>query len=117
SPDGTRVLARTEAIKTAIFFLDGSEPLVFEDLDLGWRPAGWAADSASFFAYKTGSIPVPVVRVHAETGAREPWTEIVPRVRSGVHGVNSVRLSLDGERYVYSYVSILGALCYVKGLA
>ncbi|HEX3111965.1 MAG TPA: WD40 repeat domain-containing serine/threonine protein kinase, partial [Candidatus Eisenbacteria bacterium] len=93
SPDGTRVLARTEAIKTAIFFLDGSEPLVFEDLDQGWRTAGWAADSASFFAYKTGSIPTPVVRVHAETGAREPWMEIVPRVRSGVHGVNSVRLS------------------------
>ena len=58
-----------------------------------------------------------IVRVRAETGAREPWMEIVPRVRSGVHGVNSVRLSLDGERYVYSYVSILGALCHVKGLA
>jgi eukaryotic-like serine/threonine-protein kinase len=117
SPDGTRVLARTESINTAIFFLDGSEPRVFEDLDHAWRPAGWAADSASFFAYKTGSIPAPLVRVHAETGAREPWTEIVPRVRSGVDGVNSVRLSLDGERYAYSYVNVLGALCHVKGLA
>ena len=117
SPDGTRVLARVESFCITVFFLDGSEPRVFEDLDQKWRPAGWAADSASFFAFGTGSIPAPIVRIDVETGRREPWTDIVPLVRSGVDGVNAVRLSEDGERYAYSYVSMTSVLCHVSGLA
>jgi hypothetical protein len=116
SPDGTRMLARTESFHAAIFFLDGSEPRVFEALGQGWRPAGWFADSASFFAYGTGSIPAPIQRVDAETGVREAWGEVAPLVRSGVEGVNSLRISQDGERYAYSYMCNSSALCYAKGL-
>jgi serine/threonine protein kinase/Tol biopolymer transport system component len=116
SPDGTRVIARTDSLKTAVFFLDGSEPREFPDLDQTWRPAGWDLDSSSFFVYGTGSIPCPVLRVHADTGAREPWMEVTPRVRSGVDGINAVRLSQNGERYACSYMSTNGMLCHVRGL-
>jgi serine/threonine protein kinase/Tol biopolymer transport system component len=117
SPDGTRALARTDSHRPAVFFLDGSEPREFSDIDESWRPAGWAPDSSSFFIFGTSSIPGPVMRVNVETGARDPWTEITPRMKSGVDGINAVRLSADGERYACSYVSNLGVLCHVRGLA
>ncbi len=116
SPDGTRVLARTDSLRIGSFPIDGSEPFVYQDLDTVWRPAGFTADSRHFFVFSMGRIPSPVLRVDAATGAHEPWMDVVPMIRSGVDGVNSLRLSTDGERYACSYVSNDGTLYHTRGL-
>ena len=116
SPDGTRVLARTDTLKIASFPIDGSDPIVYPDLDAVWRPCGFTADSRHFFAFGTGRVPAPILRVDAATGAHEPWMEFVPMARSGVDGINSVRMAANGERYACSYVSNDGTLYHTRGL-
>jgi len=116
SPDGTQVLSRGEDGALALFPLDGGPSRPFPGLDLMWRPAGWAADSRSFFAYRGGVIPAPVVRVDAAGGAAEPWAEIFTIERSGTSGINSMRFSQDGERYVCSYPRIHSVLFHARGL-
>jgi Tol biopolymer transport system component len=116
SPDGAFVLTRGENGTLTVFPVDGGEPRPFEGLDTGWRAAGWWGDSRSFFIFRAGTIPTPVVRVDVATGAREPWMEIVPLERSGVEGLNAARLTRDGERYVCSYVRVNSALYHASGL-
>ena len=110
------MIARGEDGPLSIFPTDGSAPRRFPKLDSGWRPARWAADSKSFFAFRGSVIPAPVFRVDAATGSMEPWVEISPLVRSGVGGLNSVRITPDGERYVCSYPRTVSALFHARGL-
>ena len=116
SPDGTQVLARGEDGGLTLFPVDGSAPRSFPDLDSMWRSAGWAGDSKSFFVYRGGAVPAPVFRVDAASGTKEPWMEVVPIERSGVSGINSMRLTRDGERYVCSYPRIDSVLFHAQGL-
>jgi len=51
-----------------------------------------------------------------ETGRREPWVTVTPRLRSGVQGVNAVYLTPDGETYAYSYNQSLSTLYIARGL-
>jgi len=41
---------------------------------------------------------------------------IAPVERSGVSGINTARVTLDGERYVCSYPRIDSALFHARGL-
>jgi len=63
-----------------------------------------------------GAVPAKVLRVNASTGETEPWMEIAPTERSGVRGMNSVRFTQDGERYVCSYTRIDSPLFHARGL-
>jgi len=116
SPDGSVLVARGEDGSLALFPLDGSAPRPFAQLDGSYRPAGWAGDSRSFFVSRAAELPAKVSRVDVETGAMEPWTEVTPLSRSGVDGINSIRITLDGERYVYSYPRTHSVLHHARGL-
>ena len=116
APDGSGAIARTENLLHAFFPMDGSEPTIYPELDQVWKPCGWAEDSRHFFAHRSGAIPSTVLKIDARTGAQEVWMEVTPLIRSGVDGINSLRLSRDGERYACSYVSNDGTLCHARGL-
>jgi tRNA A-37 threonylcarbamoyl transferase component Bud32/Tol biopolymer transport system component len=116
SPDGRFVLARQEDGLLALFPTDGTPPRPFPELGSQHRPAGWAGDSRSFLVFLASAVPTPVFRVDAATGSMEPWMEVEPRIRSGVDGVNNMRFTRDGERYVCSYTRTDSVLYHARGL-
>lgn len=115
SPDGRFLLARGEDGLLALVPLDGSPPRPFPQLDASRRPAGWTADSRSFYVFQAGAVPAPVFLVDAATQTMEPWGEIMPMVRSGVDGINALRVMADGERYVVSYPRTDCVLYHARG--
>ena len=116
SPDGRLVLARREDGLLTTFPTNGDPEHAFPDLDSRYRPAGWFGDSKSFFVSGSTSVPAPVFRVDVATGALESWMSIEPRFRGGIEGINSVRFTRDGERYVCSYVRADSVLYHAQGL-
>jgi len=116
SPDGAYVLARGEDACAVLLPVDGGAPRRFPNLDSHWRLSSWTGDSKSFFVVRSGAVPAKVLRVNASTGETEPWMEIMPTERSGVGGLNSVRFTRDGERYVCSYQRFNAPLFHARGL-
>jgi hypothetical protein len=116
SPDGRFALARGADGVLTLFPTDGTPERPFPELGTSYRPAGWAGDSRSFFVFLSSSVPAPVFRVDAATGALEPWMSIEPRFRAGVDGINGARLTRDGERYVCSYTLSDSVLYHAQGL-
>ncbi|HEY6572645.1 MAG TPA: protein kinase, partial [Candidatus Eisenbacteria bacterium] len=117
SPDGRWVLSRTVEGALALFAMEGGDPRVLPGSGPGTGFAGWSEDPAVIFVHDRNHVPTPVLRVNVETGASEPWLEITPLHRSAVTGINSVRLSRNGERYAYSYVHPSSTLYHARGLA
>jgi hypothetical protein len=116
SPDGAYVLTRGEDACAVLLPVDGGAPRRFPNVDSHWRLSSWAGDSKSFFTFRSGAVPAKVLRVDASTGETEPWMEIMPTERSGVSGLNSVRFTQDGERYVCSYQRLNAPLFHARGL-
>jgi hypothetical protein len=116
SPDGTRVLSRGADSLITVFPMDGSEPRSYPSLAMDWKHCGWDRDARHFFAFRSGVLPAPVVRVDVETGAQEPWMDVTPMARSGVDSINSVQFDRDAERYACSYISNESHLYHAQGL-
>ena len=117
SPDGRHVTAGAPAGGFAIFPIDGGEPKQLSTLLPDERPVEWTEDGSAVWVFQRGAIPAPIHRVDVATGRRDLWKEITPRSRSGVVGVNSVRMTPDGENYAMSFVQTLNELYAVRGLA
>ena len=66
--------------------------------------------------FQRAELPAHVMRVDRKTGRREPWREIAPGDRAGVNGISSVRMTADGQSYVYSVVQRLSELHLVERL-
>ncbi|HET9951241.1 MAG TPA: protein kinase, partial [Candidatus Eisenbacteria bacterium] len=115
SDDGARIAVRDSGGIRIIEAKDGSSRHI-----PGLRPsllaAGWTADSRAIFVWSRSVVPVPILRVDVDTGASEPWMDLWPMVRSGVAGLNSLKLTPDGERYACSYVMIDSTLFLARGL-
>ena len=115
SPNGECIAARTPDGIRIVRLADGSNHLI-PGLKPGSLPANWTTDSRGLYTWTRSEVPTPVLRVDVETGASEPWMEILPMVRSGVAGFNSVKLTPDGERYACSYVMVDSTLFLARGL-
>ncbi|HSQ61505.1 MAG TPA: protein kinase [Acidobacteriota bacterium] len=116
SPDGNQVALRDPDGGVRIARLDDGSVRRVPGFGGTARVAGWTEDSRRIYVSFAGEIPCRVLRVEIETGATEPWMEIWPMVRSGVDGLNTVRMSADGERYACSYPMVDSTLFLARGL-
>jgi Tol biopolymer transport system component len=117
SPNGRHAIIRNSDGRLGLIDLTSGTGRGYDDLDSSVRPAGWAADSNSFFIFRNGELPARVHRIDVESGKSERWMEVWPSHRSGVDSINSMRLSADGERYACSYPMIDATLYLAQGLA
>jgi serine/threonine protein kinase/Tol biopolymer transport system component len=116
SPDGRHVIVRDSAQRLLALDLERGAARRLDAVDSDYRVAGWAADSKSILAFNGGGIPARVLRIDIESGDQAPWTEIQPMHRSGVHSINNIRFSADGEQYACSYVVVSSTLYLARGL-
>ena len=116
SPDGRRVAAVRTDGRLAVVPTDGGDPRPIPNLEPGMVPVSWTDDGRRLYAYRLLSHPAKIVRVDPETGASEPWRELLVADAAGVHGLPSVRITSDGKAYAYSYYRALSELFAVDGL-
>jgi len=65
----------------------------------------WSADGRFVYYYDQGGwgAPARVFRVDVAAGKPELWKELAPADPAGVIGIGAVRMSRDGQAFVYGY--------------
>ncbi len=115
-PDGRTIAAVGPDRRGYLYPLAGGEPTPIPGLDPAERISGWRPDGKSIYVQRTGWIPGNVWILDLATGKREPWKELVPADASGVTSIGGIRVTPDGNAYVYSFVRNLADLYVVEGL-
>jgi len=77
---------------------------------------GWSIDSRIFYVGTAGQIPQIIERYDRETGAREPFLELMPSSPAGLINIGPVMIAPDGDAYLYSYRRYLSTLYLGEGL-
>jgi Tol biopolymer transport system component len=116
SPDGTRVAAVGGDERVALFSVPGGEKAPVPGAEAEEVPVQWSADGRSLYVFKFSSLPGSLVRIDLATGARAPWRQLLPSDPSGVLGIARVRMTRDGQSYVYTFSRILSDLQLAEGL-
>jgi len=74
------------------------------------------SDPQSFFVTSGNSLSKKIEIVNIFTGERKPWKEITPPDVAGVVPPLNIRITPDGNSYVYTYRRVLADLYLAKGL-
>ena len=118
SPDGTLIAAAggTGGL-TTLYPIGGGEPRCLSGARVGDRVIGWSADGTRIFVCGSGRTALDIECLDVATGARSHWHTIRPNDAAGVMDIYPVRITPDGERYIYGYRRQLTDLFTVTGLA
>ena len=57
---------------------------------------------SSLLFYNRSEIPAKVMRLNLTSGTSTLWREIVPAERTGLGGIESIRVAADCQTYLYS---------------
>jgi len=75
-----------------------------------------ASDPQWFYVTGPQTLPRKIEQVNIFTGERKPWKEITPPDVAGVVPPIQIRITPDGNSYVYTYRRVLSDLYLAKGL-
>ena len=118
SPDGKRLLASSEVTKLLVVPLGGGEPRLLATIGEDDLPIEWLGDGRTIIiqsGYSTKTI-VDAYQIDAETGARKPWKQFVPRERTGLLSFYSFGVTPDGSRYLMADLHRFSTLFLAAGL-
>jgi len=76
-------------------------------------PIQWSEDGRFLYIAHRNEVPVPIDRLEIATGRRAAWKRLGPEDTTGVIRVGSIRISHDGQSYVYSYMRVAVSDLYV----
>jgi len=116
SPDGRQIVVRPTTGAPVAFTADGEGPQPLAGVLPTDLPVGLDRDGRHLYVQETQAIPSPIYRVDLVTGVRELHAELSPGDPAGVAAIDRVRISDDGEAYVYSIRRIISDLKVVDGL-
>jgi hypothetical protein len=116
TPDGKLVPAIGPDLAVSLFPLGAGEPRRIPGLEPGELPCGWDTAAKNLFVYRPGELPARISRVDIETGARQPFIELMPGDPTGITFIRAPHFTRDGGAYAYSYARTLSTLYLVKGL-
>jgi hypothetical protein len=61
-------------------------------------------------------IAAPICILDLKTGRRQPWKVLSPSDPSGVAGITRIKITSDGQYYIYGYSRQLSKLLLAEGL-
>jgi Tol biopolymer transport system component len=115
SPDGRWAFGRDLNHQAWLYPLNGGEPrsarLAPEDV---W--INWSADGQSGYVYQDEKTHARIFRVDLASGARQLVAEVTPPDTAGLVGITPVRITADGQAFVYSYDRSLSDLFLTEGI-
>ncbi len=114
SPDGKTIAARDPQQNFQLYPLDGGEPQLVRGLKDGELPIQWDTSNTKLYVWDR-TFPAHVFLVDLKTGARQPWTTLVPPDSAGVLYGNIV-MTPDGKTLVYRYRRAVTTLFLAQGL-
>ncbi len=97
-----------------LYPLDGGEPQLVRGLKEGELPIQWDTSNTKLYVWDR-TFPAHVFLVDLKTGARQPWTTLVPPDSAGVLYGNIV-MTPDGKTLVYRYRRAVTTLFLAQGL-
>jgi Tol biopolymer transport system component len=113
-----RVVARIVDGPLRIYSIEGDEveqPESLASVDPEMNPVGWSRDGRSLFMAIDTDPPISIVRFDLETGKTEPMWELMLADSAGLIDIGPIRISPDGDAYVYSYRRDLSTLYVARG--
>ncbi|MGA9885068.1 MAG: protein kinase [Candidatus Acidiferrales bacterium] len=116
SPDGKLVFARDLDGKGVLYSLAGGQPRAVQGLVAADIWANWSSDGKSIYVYQDDVTRAQLFRLDLSTGKRLLIGTLAPPDTAGLAGIESLRITADGQTYAYSYNRALSALYLVKGL-
>ncbi len=116
SPDGQMVAAVESEGTAQLYPTSGGEPRPIPGFEAGEVPLTFTTDGKALFITRPGDRPARIVRLDITTGQRSVWKELTPADDAGVQTVGPIRISPDGQTYVYGFQRRLSDLYLVEGL-
>jgi eukaryotic-like serine/threonine-protein kinase len=116
SPDGHAVAGVGPDSKGYLYPVAGGAPTPIPGFGAGEVPIGWTTDGKGLFVTRPGERPATIMRLDVTTGKRTPWKELMPLDNAGVQNIGPIRITPDGNSYVYGFQRRLSDLYLVEGL-
>jgi hypothetical protein len=115
SPDGREIAGTTLEGLQLIYRADGEgRPRLIDGALPDDLLVQWSADGRAIFVRGGEEPPLTIYRVDLATGSRERWKELSPPDPAGfieyAPGPKGVRMTPDGQFYVYTYFSEMDRL-------
>jgi dipeptidyl aminopeptidase/acylaminoacyl peptidase len=114
SPDGKYVAARDQQQQFHLYPAGGGEPQPIHGLNDSEFPIQWDPTGTKMYAWDR-TFPARIVLIDLKTGARQPWTTVMPSDSAGVLYGNIV-MTPDGKTIVYRYRRAVTTLFLAEGL-
>jgi dipeptidyl aminopeptidase/acylaminoacyl peptidase len=110
SPDGREIAGTTVEGLQLIYRTDGEgRPRTIDGALPDDLLVQWSADGKAIYVRAGGETPLTIYRVDLSTGRRERWKALAPPDPAGFleyeTGPKGVRITPDGQFYVYTYYS------------
>jgi eukaryotic-like serine/threonine-protein kinase len=115
SPDGRSVAVAGLDGRIVLYPLDDGAPRTVPKLADGFAPLRWCPDG-SLMVHQPEEVPVKILRVDVETGTQTLWKEMAPTNRTGLIGLDQVRVRADCQNSAYSAFYGTSELWIVDGL-
>jgi hypothetical protein len=115
SPDGRSVAVASLDGKIVLYPLDKGSPRAIPKLADGFAPLRWCPGN-SLMVHQAGDVPVKILRVDVETGEQTLWKELAPANRTGLAGIDVLRVGADCQSSAYSALYLPSELWIVDGL-
>ncbi|MBE0566483.1 MAG: protein kinase [Krumholzibacteria bacterium] len=116
SRDGRRLVVVPSTGAAVAFTGDGEGPQAVPGVLPTDLPLGLDSDGRHLFVQVARTLPSPILRIDLESGERTLLAALSPRDPGGVSVVDRVRISDDGDAYVYSIRRVVSELNLVEGL-
>jgi eukaryotic-like serine/threonine-protein kinase len=116
SPDGQVVAGVGPDGKGYLYPIAGGDPFPIPGFERGEVPLSWTTDGKGLFVTRPGERPAKITRLDVSTGKRAVWKELMPLDNAGVQNIGPIRITPDGNTYVYGFQRRLSDLYLVEGL-
>lgn len=120
SPDGKLIATVNRYHQYYLCPVNGGEPSALEGYAEGDGLLQWGAEGRSLFLRGAGDMELKIYKLDLRSGDRKFWKELTPPYPAGLVGIGAdpgqVRLTPDGNSYVYTYWTGTGALYVGEGL-
>jgi eukaryotic-like serine/threonine-protein kinase len=115
SPDGRSVAVAGLDGKIVLYPLEDGAPHAVPNLGKGFAPLRWCPGN-SLMVYHSGDVPAKVIRVDPESGKQALWKEFSPAYRTGLGGIQSIRVGADCQSSAYALTYSPSELWIADGL-
>jgi eukaryotic-like serine/threonine-protein kinase len=120
SADGKLIAAVDRYKQYYLYPVDGGLPAALEGFEDGDRLLQWSGDGRAIFLRGSADAELKIYRLDIRTSTRRLWKDLTPPFAAGIIDIGSdpgqVRITPDGQSYVYTLWTAPGELYVAEGL-